>query len=243
MGSLFKHVSTRWIVGKGENAKRVPPRTPGARKVTVKSKCWWAKYRNAAGKWVRESLYVKHKSNAKKELDNRELREEKLKAGIQDRYLEYASLPLAEHVKQWFISLENANTSERRRKDLRERMDKVMESSGWKRLADITPDSVIRVLHELCVSTQTRNHYLQHIKQFVLWCIPDRLPSNPLKRLKRANVKTDPRHERRALTDDEAKRLLKTTAESQVIRFGIDGQRRAMLYELALATGFRRGEI
>jgi integrase len=243
MGSLYKHVSTRWIIGKGEDAKRVPPGTSGARKVKEKSKCWWAKYRNAAGEWVRECLDVKHKSNAKDELDKREKREENLKVGVQDRYLEYASLPLAEHVQHWFASLENAGASERRRKDLRERIDKVIETTGWKRLADITPDSALQVLRELGVSAQTRNHYQQHIKQFVRWCVPDRLPSNPLTKLKRVNVKTDRRHDRRALTDDEAKRLLTKTTASQLVRFGLEGESRAMLYELALATGFRRGEL
>ncbi|HEY7315276.1 MAG TPA: tyrosine-type recombinase/integrase [Gemmataceae bacterium] len=90
---------------------------------------------------------------------------------------------------------------------------------------------------------QTRNHYIQHVKQFVRWCVPDRLPFNPLAKLKGGNVNTDRRHDRRELSPEEQGKLIAVTEASHVIRYKLDGPSRAMLYDLAFATGFRRGEL
>lgn len=56
------------------------------------------------------------------------------------------------------------------------------------------------------------------------------------------NVALDRRHDRRALTDEELARLI-AAAESGPAVMGMAGPDRAMLYRLALGTGFRAGEL
>jgi integrase len=69
-----------------------------------------------------------------------------------------------------------------------------------------------------------------------------RLNENPLSYLKAQNAKTDVRCKRRVLTNDELARLLQVT-KSGVLRRGMTGKKRAMLYLLAVNTGLRAAEL
>ncbi len=69
-----------------------------------------------------------------------------------------------------------------------------------------------------------------------------RANENPIDHLDLLNVRTDRRHDRRAMTADECQRLLKAATNGPVLA-GMTGQQRAMLYHVALETGLRRGEL
>jgi integrase len=56
------------------------------------------------------------------------------------------------------------------------------------------------------------------------------------------NPDPDRRHERRALSADELARLIQAAASGATI-FKLSGPDRAMLYRVALGTGFRAGEL
>jgi len=65
---------------------------------------------------------------------------------------------------------------------------------------------------------------------------------SPVRHLKGLNVRTDRRHDRRALEPVDLKHLLATTAAAPK-RFGATGPQRAMLYRLAVETGLRANEL
>jgi len=93
------------------------------------------------------------------------------------------------------------------------------------------------------ISAQTCNFYLQSVKQFCRWMVLDqRASESPVAYLKRLNVKTDRRHDRRALEVDEMRRLLSAT-QGAGRRFGMTGPERAMLYRIAIETGLRANEL
>ena len=93
------------------------------------------------------------------------------------------------------------------------------------------------------ISLQTFNFYLQSIKEFGRWMVQDRRATeSPVQFLKGINVKTDRRHDRRALSPDEVRRLLEATT-AQPGRYGMSGAARAMLYRLAVETGLRANEL
>ena len=69
-----------------------------------------------------------------------------------------------------------------------------------------------------------------------------RTPTDPLAHLSKLNVSTDRRHDRRALSGEELKRLLEAARTGPRIE-GIRGLDRAMMYAVAAWTGFRKGEI
>ena len=88
----------------------------------------------------------------------------------------------------------------------------------------------------------TRNHYLTAEKAFCRWLEREgRLPDNPLKHVSKRKEAAHIRYERRALSLDECRRLLKATRENGH-HHGIDAEDRALLYHLTLETGLRWAE-
>ncbi len=88
---------------------------------------------------------------------------------------------------------------------------------------------------------QIFNFYLAAFKQFCRWMVRDgRASESPVAHLTGLNVKTDRRHDRRALTVEELRWLMETTRDGPE-RFGMTGPEQAMLYRVAVETGLRRG--
>ena len=167
-----------------------------------------------------------------------------------------ASKSLIDHLDDFKASLEARDNSPRHVKQVHSRAKRVIEGCGFRFWSEITPSKVMNYLHELRQdhrndqgnvvrgsSAQTFNFYLQNTKQFCRWMVTDRRASeNPLAHLKGLNVKTDRRHDRRALTVDECRLLLSKTAAGKTRR-SMKGLERAMLYRLALETGLRANEL
>jgi integrase len=77
------------------------------------------------------------------------------------------------------------------------------------------------------------NQYLARIKAFINWCVPDRLLSNPLLKLKRGNAKKGiKRRARRPLAEHELTKLLTKCPKS-----------RRLKYAFPAFTGLRRKEL
>jgi integrase len=109
---------------------------------------------------------------------------------------------------------------------------------------------------------------LQNGFGFANWCIRERrLTGNPFANVPKANVKTDRRRQRRALTEDELLRLLDTARRRPLIdrmtvrrgkrrgqavaklrgetrlRLELLGRERALIYKTYLLTGLRKSEL
>ncbi len=92
-------------------------------------------------------------------------------------------------------------------------------------------------------SPRTVNWHRAALRGFGRWLtIEGRLRSDPLLRLGRLDEQTDLRRVRRALDDDELAILI-DAAEHGPARFGLGGDDRAMLYRMAVGTGFRLNEL
>jgi integrase len=93
------------------------------------------------------------------------------------------------------------------------------------------------------MSYQTSNFYLKSFKQFCRWLVADRRATeSPVTHLEGVNVDLDRRHDRRNLTADELCRLL-TAAGTGPTHHALDRKSRALLYRVAMETGFRRSEL
>ncbi len=109
------------------------------------------------------------------------------------------------------------------------------------------------------ISNQTFNFYLQACQQFARWMMHDgRASESPLTHLQGLNVKTDRRHDRRAMSPDELRWLLDVTENgyskpgddgkpvvivAAAERFGMTPEARARVYRLAAESGLRSNEI
>jgi integrase len=128
------------------------------------------------------------------------------------------------------------------------RLKKIVDGCGFKTLADIDPETVVRFMRSFRktekIGPRTHNHYLQAIDAFCNWCISTkRLIANPLAEVERLNPDVDVRHKRRALTGQEFALLLKSARESGIRIQCFNGEQRARIYTLSFMTGLRRREL
>ena len=129
---------------------------------------------------------------------------------------------------------------------VRSRVAKVLLLCKADQISKITPSAVqtaIGAIRESGLSLQTCNDTLQAVKQFSRWLWRDgRAREHVLAHLTGYNVKLDRRHDRRAISDDELVRLIQAAEQGPVI-LGMTGADRAMLYRVAVGTGFRANEL
>jgi len=129
---------------------------------------------------------------------------------------------------------------------VRTRANKVLRLAKAERISQLSPSAVqgaVAAVREKGLSLQTCNDTLRAIKQLSRWLWRDgRAREDVLVHLTGYNVALDRRHDRRALTDEELARLI-AAAESGPAVIGMAGPDRAMLYHVAVGTGFRANEL
>lgn len=136
------------------------------------------------------------------------------------------------------------------------RIEKVCNLGGIGWLNQITESSVGTAINALKLtpykvgnqsrtrSAETLNQHMKAMRQFARWLFNDgRIRRYPLGNLKLFNIATDRRHDRRALSEAEIALILNPTYLASDTRAAINPTDRAMLYRLALTTGFRAGEL
>lgn len=128
---------------------------------------------------------------------------------------------------------------------------RVLRGIGAKSWADVTAERVRAFIQARRIdkakpwSTTTGNHHARAVKMLARWMHRSgRAGSDSLLGLAMFKPLPDerPKCSRRALTVDEARRLLTTTGAAPE-RFGMTGEARALLYRLAIETGLRAGEL
>jgi integrase len=175
-------------------------------------------------------------------------RERLVEIGLLDGERAAVTKPLSKHLDDFAESLKAKGSTSRHVELVKSRASKVIEGCGFQHYSSISASKVLSQINDLRqakngISAQTFNFYLQAIKQFCRWMVKDRRATeNPLLHLQGLNVRTDRRHDRRALSLEELTLLLETATDGPV-RFNVSGQERALLYRLAVETGLRAGEL
>ncbi len=214
-------------------------------RVKTKSRKWWGQYKDADRRLKRVPLAV-DKAAAQAMLNKLVQKVERTRAGLVDPTEEQRKRPLANHVAEFKCYLKNKGVTPKQVKESTRQIEKIVADRKWKFIGDIAAADVLEFLGQLRrngLSVQTSNHYLKSAKQFTRWLVRDhRTPSDPLVHLSRMNVRTDRRHDRRALSEAEFERLVNAARAGKRVE-GISGPDRAMLYVLAAWTGFRKGEL
>ncbi len=172
-------------------------------------------------------------------------------SGLVDKFAEHRKRALSEHVDDWREALVAKGTSQKHANLLSGRVGRVLDGCRFTYWPDLSASRVQTYVAALRtdtedkrgISAQTFNFYLQAIKQFCRWMVKDRRATDsPVAHLDALNVATDRRHDRRALTPDELQRLL-NTARHGPDRCRMPGPDRSRLYQLAVETGLRAGEL
>ena len=176
-----------------------------------------------------------------------ELRDRLAAIGLLDSH----TRPLAEHVTDYAASLEAKGNTPKHVKTATVRISRILEAVRIVYWSDMQASKVQRCIGGLRTgdrpaTPETKNHYLGAIKGFCRWAVRDgRLPQSPLEHLRKIEarkVRSSRRHERRALTVEEVRRLLESTVDAPDV-LGMTGGERALLYRLAVETGLRVSEL
>jgi hypothetical protein len=244
MAALFKLWITRYVDASG---RRIAKSAPGARAVRERSRKWYGEFQDADGITRRVPLAT-DKAAAQAKLGEILRRVERKQAGLRDPYEEYEKRPLTEHMEDYRVYLCSKGNTDKHVAQTIKRIETLVDGCGFQRLRDFDANKVAAWLAEQRqtsrrFSAQTSNFYGDVVKAFCSWLVTsDRIARNPLASLRRLNVAVDRRHDRRALSEDEFRRLIESAASGPVLE-GLKGSDRAMLYVLATWTGFRRGEL
>jgi integrase len=174
------------------------------------------------------------------------IRDELIRFGLLDSQQSAAGKPLTGLVSEFGQFLEAKERTSKYINDTKTELDRVFEGCSFRYWSDIAPTKVMAYLKKLRdagLSYRRSNAYLKSAKAFCKWMADCNYVSrSPLHHLKTLDAEQDRRRQRRALTTDELRRLLKSTINSPE-RFGMTGAERCLLYYTATQTGLRANEI
>jgi len=179
------------------------------------------------------------------------LREKLIAWGILDRKLVGAAEDLESHVATWTLSLENSNNSPRYVQMSCSRITRVIAELHLATYGELDAEALKGLLARWGrsgMSLATRQHYLQAVKTFSAWMVrTSRAAESPVKHLSlERRSEAELRIRRRPLTPGEFRQL--QTAIASLGRLpkqqsAMQGPDRAMLYWVAVCTGFRMQEL
>ncbi len=190
-------------------------------------------------------------------------------AGICDVFEAQAEKPLAEHVADFLSTLAARGVVTKYVADRKSCLDEYVGATGAMTTGDLDlarASAWISEIRGTGLSHRSVNRRVAALIQFGRWMARGRrMAFDPFSDLKTLNEDEDRRHVRRALTPDEAERLVAATRVRALARAGafhakanperrakLDrtrakmtrlGEVRALIYLLALGTGLRRGEL
>ncbi len=165
--------------------------------------------------------------------------------------------PIADHLADFETHLESRGNTAKHIDNTVSMIRQVIAECSFKTLADIDANKVAMHVNDLRrqgKGLRSINKHLGAAKQFVTWLWrADRLRTDLLKPLSKLNAVVDRRHRRRALTEDEIRRLLEAAEvgpdwiwriglQHSSKKLGMTGQERALLYRICLETGVRASE-
>ncbi len=253
-----------------------PVLTAGAPpKARVAQPIWWADWTDGDGKRCRRSTGCREHTLARRWLTEREGEAERERIGLvsrDDRRLAAELVrSISNHLAAFDDSMVAAGRSSGHRRTTGRYIELLARDQGWSTLRDIDRSGMERWLaaaERRQMSARSRNAHLVALKSFLTWARKsNRIRSNPVEGLTKANERADPRRCRRALGESELTALLiaaeaRPLWEATVVRRGPRkgqhcikisatrraalaqlGAERALTYRALFFTGLRVAEL
>ncbi|AGA28741.1 tyrosine-type recombinase/integrase [Singulisphaera acidiphila] len=215
---------------------------------------WWIdehgkRKRKAAFTDKGKSLELAHHLEA----EARRVREGIVDPGDRSRR-EAALKPLETHIVDYESALLAKGDKAKHAHDIASAIRRLLASATVDSIADLSSDRIQEALGRLKTkrSARTANHALGAVKAWSKWLVRGkRIKESSVDHLTPYNAMADRKYVRRALTKPELERLLNAAASGPDVKLSrkgyplvvISGPSRAMLYRLAMATGFRANEL
>ena len=171
------------------------------------------------------------------------------KAGLlsesDERRSDASKKPIDAHLDDFGRTLRAKGATARHVVETLRRARAVLDVARVSRFAEIIPSRIQAALAERRDSHSDRgaNKDLVALRSFLRWAMRDgRIAEDPIASIRRFRVVSAPHRKRRALSEQECEALIAQAAAGPVYR-GLSGPDRAMLYRLAIGTGFRVSEL
>ena len=199
----------------------------------IASRIWRARLKlNGDAKARDVSLGVSDKQVAEQKLRELTRDHERMAVGLMApaAQRETFASPLEQLVENYVADLKALGRSADHVRHVDKRLRRLMRECRWSGLREVTADSFLRWRAGQKQSPKTINEYHAVVSALFTWLRKqNRVVANPFELVSKVDTRGKESFHRRALSDDEARRLLA-------------GPRR-LLYLLSLHTGLRRGEI
>jgi integrase len=214
-----------------------------------RGKTWYYRFVDADGV-QRERKGCNDHRETEKMASAAETEATKVRAGLVDpkavEYRRHEGRPIDEHLDDFGVTLLARGNTVGHVKVTASRALKVLTLGKIRRIRDLSLSKVtnaLALLREEGLSAETINHHVRAVKAFSRWLWRDnRAREHYLAHLATSNPEADRRRRRRALTAEEADRLIRA-ADAGPKFMTLTGPTRARAYSVALATGFRAEEL
>ena len=144
---------------------------------------------------------------------------------------ESADRTLVDHVEEFMGDLRIKGRDERYCKGVNSNINRLLKECSWKLMQDIKADDFILWRSKQTLAPKTLNEYLNAMNAFLNWMEKHgRTAHQPLKLVEKVDLRGK-QQKRRAITDEEFKRLLVVSQDYK------------LLYLTAVYTGLRLGEL
>jgi integrase len=230
-----------WTDRKGE--KRSGVVVDGLKKtlrVRVKTETYYAKFRDGSGNIREVPTGCRDKQAAKSKLAELESQAEKIRAGVitsQDAETgKHAKRPVVDHIADYCDYLTQEDKHPDRVKTTKKRLLEVADACDFRRLHDMNADKFLKWLSvelQKDRSLATLNEYIGTMISFGYWLTgkrvrnkkasmlgDKRLELNPFAGVGKYNEADDLRRQRRALNEDELRRLLFAARWRPIAEYG-----------------------
>ncbi len=149
---------------------------------------------------------------------------ERCAEGLEDPHADQRRRPLDEHIEDYLEHCRHQRQASRHVQMKETQLKRFTNGSGATRIDELTLDAAERVLQGLVrggVSARTHNHHRATLVAFMNWAVgANRVGSHTLSRLPTLDERCDRRRKRRALTEDELRRLLDVARWRPLAEFG-----------------------
>jgi len=246
-GAMINNDVVSWTDARG---KKKTGKLTKNKRVIVETNKWIARYKDEHGNLHQEATGCKSKDMALAYLRNKELEIERIKAGVATRKEINASVQSAvsieKHIQAFRTHMQSKGNVKEHINQTIKHIETIVEFIGAKNITDIRQEKI-----ELWIVTQiqkglthrTVNSYVASCKTFLTWCIDtSRIDSNPLKKIKKLNEAITRKKQRRALSEDELKKLFEA-ARLRKRRKNKNGNEIELIYRTLVGTGFRLKEL
>ncbi len=211
---------------------------------------WYAAWVDARGKRQTKCTRTTDKATAERIARKHEAGAALRRDGVIDAALEAISTESRRSIESHVVDYENklkaAGRDPQYINETAKYIRQIAAAGGFEAAADINADAVFRFAADLKsrkMSARTVQAHLTAIKGFTRWLAENsKIARDPLLSVKKPSPQADRRRERRALQPDEWAQLQFVT-RTESARYGMTGKCRALLYELAIQTGLRAGEL